>query len=365
MFSTRRLVRFRRRLKYSKAALFFYRYRYLVGFTVFGGMSVLLELYLRSSVIPDSIPDFARTLIAFLSGLVFSYLLNATFNFRVPYRYFLSTFVRFAAVSVASFALNLGFIYLLKESLDVSYAASRLVSSGLLFSIAYVVHRRLTFDLDRNFGIAVYAAPEEYVRRVFLKVGRNTDHIHIDLVDSTFNPAARVDLRKIKRAREFWPDSPFALHLMTRRPDHWLEKTLPDVDWILFSLASDCNLTELIARCHLAGKKAGVVWHLSDPLSDLYEQLNHVDFVMVLGIAKPGFSGQTVAPEALDVIQMLERVKHRYGFELMFDGSVNSRTILDIPAKYIVAASSVLKAHKPAKMIYTLKTGARHARRAA
>ncbi len=360
-----RLRRSKRRLKFSAAALLFFRYRYLIGFILFGFLSIIVELVLLAAAIPNTWSANLRTVTAFAAGLLVSYVLNASLNFQVPRQHFWATFFRFAVVSVASFLLNMSVLGFVQAELDTSYAISRLVTSGILFLLAYYVHRKLTFRLDRNFGIAVYASPKEHVRRVFLKVGRNCDHVHVDLVDKSFDSNAEVDLKKIQLARSLWPSVPFALHLMTRRPQCWIEATLPYVDWYLFSLASDNPLEPLIAQCHLANKKVGVVWHVADPLHQLYAYLAHVDFVMVLGIAKPGFSGQKIAPLALDVINMLERIRSRYQFELMFDGSVNSETVSAIPARYVVAASSVLKAAQPARVIYTLKTGARHERRAA
>ena len=358
-------MRLRRRAKYSTAALLFFRHRYLLGFTAIGLASVLLELTVALLVLPADWPQAARMQLSFVAGLLFSFAGNACFNFRVPRRYFVSTFLRFAAVSYASFALNMLAVGWVRSEWGLGYAAGRLACSGVLFMLAYYVHRLLTFKHDRNLGIAVYASPAEQVRRVFLKVGRNCDHVHIDLVDETFKPSARVDLDKIRLARRLWPGVPFAVHLMTRRADRWLDGVLPEVDWVLFSLTSDTPLEPMLARCQLAGKKVGVVWHQADPLERLYAFLPHVDFVMVLGIAQPGISGQSISAEALSAIQMLHAVRRRYRYELMFDGSVNSETVTRIPARYLVAASSVLRAAQPARVISILKTGARHERHAA
>lgn len=357
--------RVKRRLRYSASAFLFYRYRYLIGFAISGFLSVVFELALLSEVLPSGWSTTNRMGTAFSAGLVLSFALNALLNFNVPKRYLLSTFVRFALVSIASFALNIALVQMVQGKFSVSYEASRMMCSGGLFFVAYTVHRRLTFRLDRNFGIAVYASPIEQVRRVFLKVGRNCDHIHVDLVDETINANAGVDLEKIRLAKRLWPSIPFALHLMTRRPDKWVEHTLEHIDWFLFSLGSDVPLDPLIARCQMADKKVGVVWHCSNPIEELYRYLPHVDFVMVLGIANPGQSGQKITPESLQVIHMLNRLRKKYHYDLMFDGSVNTKTVTEIPARYIVAASSVLKANQPAKVIYTLKTGGRHERRAA
>jgi pentose-5-phosphate-3-epimerase/putative flippase GtrA len=357
-------TRARRRWSCSSTAFHFFKYRYLIAFTAFGILSILVELSLLKTL-PSNWSEATKTVSAFSVGLLISFTLNSLFNFRVPWKYFASTFFRFSVVSVASFVLNRYAIAWTQAGYSIDYATSRLLCSGSLFLVAYAIHRRLTFKIDRNFGIAVYASPVENVRRVFLKVGRNCDHIHIDLVDNTVQPTAQVDLNKIAIARRLWPSVPFAIHFMTRRPEQWLDKCLENADWFLFSIASDTPLLPLIAKCHMQGKKAGVVWHVSDPVDSVYQYLPHVDFVMVLGIERPGQSGQKLQQSAVNMAQMIERLRSRYTFELMFDGSVNSDTIRSIPARYIVAASSVLKAKRPAQAIYTLKSGARHERTAA
>jgi pentose-5-phosphate-3-epimerase len=362
----RAITRVTRLFTHTPLAYLVYRYRYLALFTVFGFLSVLVEVVLARWMLPPEWPFFARAVPAFLVGLALSFLLNATFNFRVPRRYLVNTFARFTAVAVASFCVNLAAMNLFQRWWGWPYALSRFVCAATLFLLAYSVHRRLTFQQARNFGIAVYASSSERVHRIFHKVGRSCDHIHIDLVDDTLVPrAGAVDLSQISRARRLWPGVPFALHLMSKRPSCWLSPTESAIDWYLFHLSAEEDLLPLVGWCHLRGKKAGVVWHQNDPIESLYHYLPHVDFVMTLGIAEPGRSGQPLSPIALEVTDMLDRLRSRYGFELMFDGSVNASTADRIRAKYLVAASAVLRSSKPAETIYSIKSGGRHGRLAA
>jgi pentose-5-phosphate-3-epimerase len=152
---------------------------------------------------------------------------------------------------------------------------------------------------------------------------------------------------------------------MSLHPSNWISGTEQHVDWYLFHLGARENLFELLSWCHRRGKKVGVVWHQSDPIERLYEFLPHVDFVMVLGIAVPGRSGQAISEAALAVAQMLSDLRPKYGYEVMFDGSVNQQTIDRIHAKYIVAASAVLNSQRPVQAIYQLKEVQTHGRRAA
>jgi pentose-5-phosphate-3-epimerase/putative flippase GtrA len=351
---------------HTSLAFLIYRYRYLVLFGIFGFLSVGAEVVLVQFLMPPAWPLLGKAIAGFAAGLLISFGLNARFNFRVPKRYLRATFLRFAIVSCASFVLNVAMMRTFVDNFEWSYGVSRILCSGLLFIVAYSLHRRLSFKLARNFGIAVYAANQERVFRIFHKVGRACDHIHVDLVDATMNAScAPVDLGRIELARRLWPNVPFALHVMSLQPSKYVGPTLGWIDWYLFHLGAHENLLQLIAACQMRGKKAGVVWHQSDPVESLYPYLPHVDFVMVLGIAQPGRSGQPICEQAIQVTNLLESQRNRYGYEVMFDGSVNSETIERIQARYIVAASAVLNAANPSHAIYSLKVGNIHERRAA
>lgn len=342
------------------------RYRFLALFTLFGAISIAAEVLLVTRVLPGGWPWLCRALCGFVVGLFISFWLNATLNFRVARRRLYGTFVRFAIVSVASFTLNMLTMNVVQDALGWDYSASRTVCAGSFFLLAYVIHRRLTFQAPKNFGIAVYAARAERVSRIFLAIGRACDHIHIDLVDTSMNAAAdAVDLSRIRMAKKYWPQVPFALHVMSKRPSLWLERTQSDVDWYLFHIGIDEDLFGLIAWCHMHGKKVGVVWHESNSPESVYPYLPHVDFVMVLGIREPGRSGQELTQRALQMTDALDRLRPRYGYELMFDGNVNPSTVRRIRATYVVAASGVLKDSEPVCAIYSLKAGGTDEQRAA
>lgn len=363
---SRALRKVRRTFTHAPLAHVVRRYRFLALFTLFGSVSILAEIVIVTQVLPSDWPWLGRAISGFLVGLCISFWLNATLNFRVAKRRLYDTFLRFAVVSLASFALNAQTMNLVQDAFGWPYATSRAVCAGSFFLLAYVVHRRLTFQPPKNFGIAVYASQGERVRRIFVAIGRACDHIHIDLVDTTMNPAAhKVDLSQIHTARKCWPKLPFALHVMSKRPSLWLDATQSVIDWYLFHIGIEENLFSLIAWCHAHGKKVGVVWHESDLIESLYPYLPHVDFVMVLGIREPGRSGQCLTERAIQVTDMLDRLRPRYGYELMFDGSVNPSTVKRIRANYVVAASGVLKDGKPVRAIYSLKAGGHDGQRVA
>jgi pentose-5-phosphate-3-epimerase/putative flippase GtrA len=361
----RQAKRLRRAVSHSRASFLIYRYRYLAKFAAIGFLSIVLEVSL-ARWFPAGWPWLSKATAAFVLGLSVSFGLNASVNFQVPTPYLLRTFVRFAGVSSLSFGLNMVAVYWFRELNQAAYGEARLISSGVLFLLAYWLHRRYTFDRTRNFGIAVYASQSENVRRVFHRVGWSCDHVHVDLIDETMaRGSSPVDLSKLRLARALWRGAPLGLHVMSLSPSRWLADTWPQVDWYLFHLNVREDLHALIAECRTRGKQVGVVWQHGATIGQLLPLLPHVDFVMVLGIAEPGRSGQALLAEAVGVAETLDRLRSRYGYELMFDGGVNASTIRQIRAKYIVAASAVLRADNPVHVSHYLKTTGKYERRAA
>lgn len=362
-FLPRRREWIRRALVHTPLAYFLFRYRYLAVFTVVGLSSILLEVVLVRAAMPPEWPWLVKAMAGFVVGLVFSFVLNSSINFHVPREHLRRTFLRFCLVSAFSFTLNMCLVSWLGTVTSADYGQMRLVSSAAIFLIAYWLHRRYTFDAARNFGIAVYASTSERVGAIFARLGRNCDHVHVDLIDDTMSAtAAPVDLSKIRVCRRFWPRTPLCLHLMTHRPSRWLEGIWDEIDWCLFHLDVEEDLFGLLLECRKRGKRPGVVWHRSAPLAAAMPYLPHVDFVMVLGISEPGRSGQTLLAESIDAVAVFDAMRARYGYEVMFDGGVKAANLSKISAKYIVSASSVLRAADPVKEANILRTNGRYAR---
>ncbi len=336
-----------------------WRYRYLAGFMLYGFLSIVLEVVLIRFVFvfPRAWGELARTIPAFVAGMLFAFFMNAYFNFRVSREQFLRAFFLFALVSILSYSLNLA--AMAKFGL-ADYPPGRFITAGCLFMIAYTLHRRFTFrKTARNLGLAVYAAEGHSVREAFAYVGDLCDHIHFDLVDETFDPeAAPVDVGAIREARRLWAWQPFCLHVMSRTPLRWIDECLELADCFLVHVDVDDDVTEAIARCRQYGRAVGVVWHRTVSFGQLMPYLPHVDFVMVLAIARPGHCGQRLMPEALETAATLDRLAGRYGYELIFDGGVTKENVHHVPAGIIVSGSSVLRAENPTHTALFLRTPA-------
>ena len=69
-----------------------------------------------------------------------------------------------------------------------------------------------------------------------------------------------------------------------------------------------------------------MVWHHTVTVAQMMPFLPHVDFVLILGIEKPGCCGQTVMGEALQTAELFASMAGRYGYQLIFDGGVTTTT---------------------------------------
>jgi ribulose-phosphate 3-epimerase len=353
-----------RALDHGGLGFWLYRYRYLACFTSIGFFSIVLELWLMRHVMPIEWPLPLQSTAAFGVGIVVSFALNAFVNFQVSWRHLLRTFAWFAVISTISFCLNMVVVRSIYGLTGEHYHRLRFLTAGALFVIGYTLHRRFTFNEARDFGLAIYACDAEDPRAVYARVGRNCDHIHVDLIDETMGrDISPVRLENITIARGLWRNCPFVLHVMSERPRQWVERTWHVVDWYLLHLESKDNLWELIFSCRQKLKRIGIVWRPGIDTATLMPYLPHVDFVMVLGIQQPGRSGQEVCPEAIAMASTLNQMRWRYGYEVMFDGGVRAANIKQIEAKYVVAASAVLNAERPIQATHVLRSGAKYLHR--
>jgi pentose-5-phosphate-3-epimerase len=102
------------------------------------------------------------------------------------------------------------------------------------------------------------------------------------------------------------------------------------------------------------------VAHHSVDLANMIPFLPHVDYVLVLGIEKPGHSGQSLMPQALNMAHALAMLSRRYNYKLIFDGGVTVHNVNDIPAEYIISSSAVLRNENPVRACLALMTGVNH-----
>ncbi|MBI5389844.1 histidine phosphatase family protein, partial [Candidatus Woesearchaeota archaeon] len=367
-FMGQRYFIFRKDLFKSRINFLLYRYKYLLRYVAIGLGSIIVEILVigliegLAAFIGGQVPRYIAVGTGFLSGVLFSFALNATINFPVPKNRNLRTFRIFLIISVFAFFLNLGVMkYLLGTFNFKDYNMMRFITAAIVFLVSYSLHRRFTFIDVKYIGIAIYVKASEDVEAIKQKIRFFPDFIHLDLVDATYNKnAEEVDIEKAKIAAIEWPYTKKMIHIMSKKPRMWIPHLEKYVDVIVFHAEIEENVKDVIAMCRRFRKKVGICILHDTPLESIIPYLSKVDVVQVLGIPRPGESSQHMTEEALEKVAALNNLKRKYGFDICFDGGVKFTNIQKINAKYVVSASTILNAEDPIKAIYDLKTSSRY-----
>lgn len=208
----------------------------------------------------------------------------------------------------------------------------------------------------KKIGIAIYANEKEKIEEAYKKVGSYPDFIHVDLVDSSFYPlAGKPDLMKIESIKNTWPDKPIVLHVMSKHPSTYISPILERVDFILIHAEISEKPEDLIQKISNSKIQVGISIHYQTPIKILYPMMENLNMIQVLGIPKPGYSGQKMAPFALTCLDNVNKLKLNFDFVTCFDGGVTVENIGKIDADYIVSGSSVLQSDNPIDTILVMR----------
>jgi ribulose-phosphate 3-epimerase len=359
---------FRKDAYKSKIDFLLYRYKYLIRFTIIGIGSLFTELLIIQliTIISDKaglkLPIYISIAAGFVLGLLFSFIINSKINFPVSKERHLKTFRTFIIISIFSFALNIILMKLVFSNFtSINYSILRFITAAMVFTISYILHRKFTFVDVKEIGIAIYLSKSENLKEIKSKITSPPDFIHLDLIDTTFNPNAKeVDVNIGKQASKMWPQTKTLTHIMSKTPTKWIDKTQQFSDYLIFHIECDEKIDDVIALCRKYRKKTGLCTLHNTPIDSIVPYLSKIDIVQVLGIPTPGESGQFLESKALDKLAVFNELAKKYKIDICFDGGVKISNIHKIDAKYVVSASAVLNAQNPKKAIYDLKTNARY-----
>ena len=224
-----------------------YRGRFLIVYVCIGIMSLVVEMMINYSLINYSSPPLAKFLSACV-GIVFAFVFNAFFNFKIPRNRLYKGFLYFVLISLGSLSLNF-LLQGLLTPLEISYAESRIFLSGCIFYFAYILHRKISFKEFKKVGVAIYADETEDISGIFKKVGPFPDFIHVDIVDSSYSERAPdPKIYRLETIQAYWRNKEIHCHIMSRTPSVWLEKVLPYVDICIITKVTRLNLLQHALR---------------------------------------------------------------------------------------------------------------------
>lgn len=344
----------------ARISILIYRFRFLTLYTVFGAISLMLEIIVRSYLIDIDVNTIAATLLAIIVGIFFAFWANVIFNFKIAKSYRNRALAYFVVISCFSVVLQ----WVIKSFLSteyLSYEWSRFTISGGTFLVAYVFHRRYSFKDYKKVGVAIYADGVTDLATIYQKIGQYPDFIHVDIVDKTMSgDAADTTIYRMETMRAYWPNKQIEAHIMSSNPSQWLDQVLPYSDTIYLHSECNDNLEELLKKIKLRKKKAGVALTMQTKPSDVKDLLEKADAVLLLTISKAGSSGQNFIIDGFDRISQVNALPFRKKLSLCVDGGVNEKIVGMLKAEKIVSGASVLRNPDPKRQILRLQTVGRY-----
>ena len=176
---------------------------------------------------------------------------------------------------------------------------------------------------------------------------KHSASVHIDVMDGRFVPEISYGQPVIASLRKY-TKLPFDVHLMVEHPEQQVDSfAAAGADWITFHIEGTVHVHRLIEHIKSLGKKAGIAFVPSTPVSALSEILPLVDLVLVMTV-NPGFGGQALISSCVGKIEELSAIKKakNLSFDISVDGGVNKATaplVIGAGADILVSGSAFFK----------------------
>lgn len=335
--------------------LIFYKYRFFLVYILIGTASLFFELVIYNSLNEFTFNHIIVSVTSIIASIIFSFWFNVRYNFKISKVKRNRALVYFVIISFSSYVLQL--IITENFRINFNYEIVRILTSGSLFWIAYIFHRRFSFRDYKKVGVAIYANGVDDLKAIHKNVGDYPDFIHVDIVDKTFNEkATQVITYKTEVIKAYWHKKFIEAHIMSKTPSKWINEIGENVDRIFIHTNLDESLIDVLELINNKNCEAGLVVQDYQDLSvyDNFKKL--INAILILSIKNPGYSGQSFNLESINLIDRINRLKTRNLISLTVDGGVNQNNIALIKSENVVSGSYVLNADNPIKNIMILQT---------
>jgi len=194
-----------------------------------------------------------------------------------------------------------------------------------------------------------------------LKVARDSDLLHLDVMDNVFVPNFTFDLN---RSLEIIGQSvlPVDVHLMVSEVDaKAIDYATENTASITVHYEACSDPLSTLQRIRSVGKRAGLAIKPQTPISVVEELLNEIDMILVMTV-EPGFGGQSFMESMMPKVEQARkwlRDKKLSDTWIQVDGGISLSTIkraFEAVADTFVAGSAVYKSEDPAAMIRSLRS---------
>lgn len=336
-----------------------YKYRFFIGYIFIGVFSLIMELIFYnffSKIIYNSI---LSSFFSVLVGIFISFWLNIRYNFKISKSKRNKALIYFLLISFLSYLIQIFFIN--KIQIYLSYEISRIIISGSVFWIAYILHSRYSFKDYKKVGVAIYANGIENLPQIFENISNFPDFIHVDIVDQSMNANAKNVLTyKAEVIKAFWNKKFIEAHIMSKNPKKWILDIIKHVDRIYIHIDIEEDISAMLNLIKENDCEAGIVLQEKQEIKTFEKYHELIDSILVLAIKNPGFSGQKFEMKALELISLINKHKYRSKISLNVDGGVNANNIFLLKSENIVSGSYVLNSKDPKKNIMILQTSSQY-----
>jgi len=191
------------------------------------------------------------------------------------------------------------------------------------------------------------------------KIEKDTDILHIDVMDGHFVPNISFGIPIIKSIRSR-TDLQFDVHLMITNPEEYVRAfSEAGADIVTFHIETVQDPASMTRMIHGLGKKAGISLNPDTAVETLFPFLPDLDLVLIMSVY-PGFGGQSFMAEAPARIRAVRDELDRIGSNawLSVDGGVSDKTapvIISSGATLLVAGSAVFGDPNPDEAMRRLK----------
>ena len=327
------------------------KFKFFYFFVLIGFSSIILELFVYNFFNFLEINKYLSDLLALLSGIIFAFYFNFFYNFEIHKSKFKRALILFFIISCFSWVFQKIVSYYFVVD-NISYEATRIITSGTFFIIGYLLHRKFSFRDFKKVGVAFYLNKSLNLKKVFKMIGNNLDFIHIDLVDSSFSKnKLKNDITILKKIKNLWPEHVIQTHIMSKRPTKWIKEVIEysDILYIHCEIKENLSIIRKLVLSH--GKKFGVAITLKTPPKKILKILKKSSNLLILSIDDPGFSGQRFNFKAFDYVEFFNNLNFRNQFRICVDGGVDKNIIKILNTDDVVSNSAILGSNNPSDEI--------------
>ena len=161
---------------------------------------------------------------------------------------------------------------------------------------------------------------------------KNSDYIHIDVMDGHFVPNLTFGTKLIKDIKNNNPELKLDVHLMVEHPENYIEEMANiGVEFLTIHYEACIHLDRIITKIKNTNTKVGLALVPTTNENVLKYIIDKLDLVLVMTV-NPGFGGQEFLDSQLEKIKnirnLIEKTDKKINLEV--DGGINNDTIKKI-----------------------------------